>query len=116
MKIRTGFVSNSSSCSFAITNISDSQKSLVDFVIENPQLIEQFLEEFDWYKKYPDEYNQDKLIESAIANDETFLPGETKYCILGDEQGTLIGHVMDYQLRDGGSSESFTWRLDEMLR
>lgn len=115
MKIRAGFVSNSSSCSFAITNISDSAKTLVDFVIENPQLLEQFLEEYDWYKK-DTSFTQENLVDSAAKNNETFLPGETKYCILGDEQGTLIGHVMDYILRDGGDSKSFTWRLDEMLR
>lgn len=29
---------------------------------------------------------------------------------------TVIGHVFDYILRDGGSSSSFRWRYHESLR
>ena len=39
MKIRKGFVSNSSSTAFMITNLTNKEKTLVDFVEENPQLI-----------------------------------------------------------------------------
>ena len=41
MKNRNGFVSNSSSCSFTIENRSNECRTLVGFVAENPQLIEQ---------------------------------------------------------------------------
>ena len=36
MKIRIGFVSNSSSCSFTIGNKSNKTLTIVDFVNENP--------------------------------------------------------------------------------
>jgi len=37
MKVRTKFVSNSSSTAFTILNKTDKEKDLVDFVKENPQ-------------------------------------------------------------------------------
>jgi len=112
MKIRKGFVSNSSSTSFMITNTSKEKKTLVDFVKENPQLIVQYRDEYH----DEDEYNQVSLIKSARQDDIVFQPGEKKKCIFGDEEGTLIGKVFDYILRDGGSSENFKWKFDEMFR
>jgi hypothetical protein len=115
MKMRYGFVSNSSSSSFVITNISKENKTLVDFVKENPQLIEQFREEYDWYKK-EDGYDQENLIKSAEENNIFWKPGEIKECIFGDESQVLTGCVFDYILRDGGESKSFTWEFHESLR
>jgi hypothetical protein len=62
MKIRNGFVSNSSSSSFIIRN-----KSNINLTLS------------------AEEY------------------------IFGDEDGTLIGRIFDYILRDGGESENFKW-------
>lgn len=115
MKIRNGFVSNSSSCSFIIKNLTNEEKTLVDFVKENSQLIEQFLDQYDWYKNDA-EYTQKNLIKSAKKNNIVFTAKEENSCIFGDSQGTLIGKVFDYILRDGGSSKSFSWYLDEILR
>ena len=115
MKIRNGFVSNSSSTAFIITNDSREVKTLVDFVTENPQLIEKFKEQYGWDKD-DDRFSQGNLIVSAEENNIEFPPGENKYCVFGDEQDTLIGQVFDYILRDGGNSESFGWRFCEYLR
>lgn len=114
MKIRHGFVSNSSSMSFIITNTTKSKKTIADFVKENPQLIEQFCEQYAWHKG-DSRYTQDKLLESAEAVNLDLKPGKN-FCIFGDEQGTLIGEVFDYILRDGGKSASFKWRFKEALR
>ena len=119
MKTKQSFVTNSSSTSFIIKNKTKEVKTIVDFVIENPQLVEEYRKQYSWSKDDP-EYTQERLIESAQEevgdnNRYTLYPGEN-CCIFGDEQGTLIGVVFDYILRDGGESESFIWRFDEYHR
>jgi hypothetical protein len=115
MKIRASFVSNSSSTSFIITNISDSQKSLIDFVKENPDLIDEFLNEYDWNTS--DKINMQKMINDAqFREDKDFKPGESKIMMFGDEEGTALGQVFDYMLRSGGTSESFIWSFYEYNR
>lgn len=109
MKKRNGFVSNSSSSSFIITNKTDKILTLVDFVKENPQLIE------DWNLSYGYNNTYEELLESAENNDIDINPGNDEY-IFGDEDGTLIGRIFDYILRDGGESENFSWRFHQYYR
>jgi 6-phosphogluconate dehydrogenase (decarboxylating) len=67
-------------------------------------------------------YSEEEFINSAEArlkdNDDkwTFNPGQDIRCVFGDEQGDVIGYILDYMLRDGGNSESFSWIYDESLR
>jgi hypothetical protein len=94
--------------------VTKSNLSLVDFVKENPQLIEDFKTEYDWYKDNP-EYTQENLLKSAKQNNMVFTPGSTE-AVFGDEDGTLIGNVFDYILREGGKSKSFLWHQNGSLR
>jgi len=116
MKIKVGFVTNSSSTAYIIANISDKPKDLIDFVYENPEIIEDYVEEYLWEDEDRTKYTQQMLLRSAKENNKKFEPGEAQYCIFGDEDRTLIGRVFEYMLRNGGSSKSFTWYFSESLR
>lgn len=115
MKTRNSLVSNSSSSSFIIVNKSKEQKTIVDLVKENPQLIQNFIDMYNWYNGDP-KYTQDNLIISADQrlqsnkDEYTFNPKSQKKLSFGDEDGDLIGIVFDYILREKASSKSFRWK------
>lgn len=109
MKIRYGFVSNSSSTSFIITNTTTKIKTLVDFVNETPHMVDDFNREYDYH------FTMEEMIQNAEARNEKLLPGDNEKSY-GDEDGDVIGHVYDYQLRDGGKSKSFIWKFLEYNR
>ena len=119
MKTREGFVSNSSSTSFLIFNITREPKTLVDFVNENPQLLGKFKRRYDWYKDDP-AFTHEEMVRNATEKNITFKPLKATTVVFGDNDGpygdTTIGHVYDYILRDGGASESFRWEFKEYNR
>jgi len=110
MKKRNGFVSNSSSSSFIITNKTNNILTLVDFVKENPSLVD------DWNFIYGYDNTQEELLKSAEENDFDFPANSSDEYLFGDEDGTLIGHVFDYILRKGGESQSFKWHFCRYYR
>ena len=136
IKTRDGFVSNSSSTSFIIENKTKERLHLCEFIKENSQLVKQFEKQFDT-RIIGEEFRQDhsgsrfrcKTLEEVIdlmcqearekeisekkrrSSRKALGPGENSIQF-GDEEGTLLGEIYDYILRDGGESKRFKWRFD----
>jgi hypothetical protein len=116
MKTRLAFVSNSSSCSFIIKNRTNEKKTLVDFVEENPSLVEEFSAQYDLDT---DQKTMLKCAAGRLAAEPrlyTFRAKEKKSMSFGDEDGDSVGIVFDYMLRYGGKSKSFSWEFEHFLR
>lgn len=116
MKIRNGFVSNSSSTSYTIFNKSSEVKTIMDFVKENEHLITEFNE------YYGCKYTLEEVLKSAeerrknCGDQYDFQPKQEAFRTFGDEDCDAIGDVYDYMLREGGESENFIWRFKSMNR
>ncbi len=111
MKIRNGFVSNSSSTSFIITNKTNEYKTIHDFLKETSFLVEDFNNEYDA------EITEKEFLEDAdYYKMYNFIPHESEELSFGDEDGNSAGRVLDYMLREGGESKSFKWQFSHMER
>jgi hypothetical protein len=110
MNFKRDFITNSSSTSFIITNLSDKTKSLLDFAKENIHLLS------DFNKEYDQNYTEEEFLKSVMENNFNFEPKKFKKCIFGDEDCTIVGQVYDYQLRYGGKSKNFKWKFKEYHR
>jgi hypothetical protein len=137
MKYREGFISNSSSTSFIIENKTKENLYLCDFIKENSQLIIEFENEYfplvgkkvflshsgkELFLRSIDEIikqmcEESRELEKSGKNGrkKPLSPGEN-LIVFGDEQGTLLGEIYDYILREGGESKRFTWRFDSYNR
>ena len=106
MKVRSGFVSNSSSTSFVVVNKTKKNLTLLDFVEENPQLVK------EWNAEYDEKDTKRSMIRDAKKRGTIIKPGD-QILVFGDEDGDVLGRVFDYILRDGGSSKRFNWKFDD---
>lgn len=115
MKIRAGFVTNSSSTGFIIVNHTNQDLDLVEFLKENIYLVDKYNQE------YGDDVSYGQIFTSAEDNNLDLHPGDN-HVTFGDEQGTTIGRVFDYILRDGKSEskmlpgQKFSWSFEAYYR
>jgi len=111
VKIKQDLVTNSSSTSFIITNTSDKEKTLEDFVRETWSTIEpQITGEYGW------ETTMEEALSCTGEYEYSFPPLSDTNCVFGDEDGNALGNIYDYVLRDGGKTKNFKWRFKEYFR
>jgi len=128
VKIRDGFVSNSSATAFIIVNKEDGNVPLTEFVREvGRKIIEEYMEEYGdptsrWSDAPEGKKARRKVLNKAFkrmlkdAKGEKPLEPGDNYRAFGDEDGNTIGQVFDYGLREGGHTKRFSWRFEEWLR
>lgn len=117
MKIRNGFVSNSSSSSFVLHNKTNHKLELKEFVQEARDVVTRYIVEYGMPHTVEARANDTletmtqlvlKVMEREAKRLGALVPGANFY-VFGDEDGTTIGLVYDYALRRGGATKRFGW-------
>jgi len=114
MKIKNGFVTNSSSTGYIVSNVSETDNLTARAFVDS--IWSHIISEM---KYYDFNYDKETLIES-VEKDGKFniplAPGEKKRMIWGDEDYTICGKVFDYCLRDGIHTGLVDIEFDESYR
>lgn len=109
MKVRLGFVSNSSSSSYVINNKTDKDLSLADLIRENSHLAQ----ECDRYSPKGAKWTLETLIQSAKESGIVLKPGSNLISFSDADEYNAIEIIGDYEMREGGDSERFSWSIQD---
>ena len=122
MKIRVGFVSNSSSCSFIVTNKTNQDLDYSELVRDLKDVIDEYLKIYSWGEpKYLSDKGHETLIQNAQKH--TFKYTFHANCQItvqfGDNAGKfqgIVGSAVDYIIRDKDfESDRFHIKFEEMM-
>jgi hypothetical protein len=104
MKIRDGFVSNSSSSSFCVENKTNQDKRLSDFIRENENLIAHFNHSF---RETHEPVTLQDMLDSI--DEDTKIPANQSVGLEFESYAQTYGMVLRFSLAASGNTESFEW-------
>lgn len=119
MKLRNGFVSNSSSCSFIVTNKTNQDLDYSELVRDLKDVIAAYFINYGWDGgRLTDELHV-SLIEGAKTLKRVFKAKSNEEMQFGDNAGEfqgVVGSAVDYIIRDRDfESDRFHIKFEEMM-